>query len=127
GTRLTATITAQTRLENPEQFSKILLRVNPDGSQVLLGDVARIELGGENYAIQTRYNGQPASGMAIRPATGANALETARMIREKLDDLGKFFPPGLKVVYPLDTTPFVRISVEEVVKTLVEAIALVFL
>jgi len=127
GTRLTATITAQTRLETPEQFSNILLRVNPDGSQVRLGDVARVELGGENYAIQTRYNGQPASGMAIRPATGANALDTARMVREKLDELSQFFPSGLKVEYPLDTTPFVRISVEEVVKTLIEAIVLVFL
>lgn len=127
GTRLTATITAQTRLETPEQFGKVLLRVNPDGSQVLLRDVARIELGGENYAIRASLNGQAAAGMAIRPATGANALETARLVREKLQELSQFFPPGLKVEYPLDTTPFVRISIEEVIKTLIEAIILVFI
>ena len=127
GQRLTATITAQTRLETPEQFGNVLLRVNADGSQVRLRDVARIELGGETYSIETRYNGSPASGMAIRPATGSNALETARLVRAKVDELSQFFPPGLVVEYPLDTTPFVRISIEEVVKTLVEAIILVFL
>ncbi len=127
GQRLTATITAQTRLETPAQFGAILLRVNPDGSQVRLRDVARIELGGENYSITTRFNGAPSSGMAIRPATGANALETARLVRARITELSAFFPPGLKVEYPLDTTPFVRISIEEVVKTLIEAIVLVFL
>ncbi|OAM88971.1 efflux RND transporter permease subunit [Termitidicoccus mucosus] len=127
GQRLTATITAQTRLETPEEFGDILLRVNPDGSAVCLRDVARIELGGENYAMQSRYNGQPASGMAVRPAPGANAMETARLIREKISALEAFFPPGLKVEYPLDTTPFVRIAITEVVKTLAEAIILVFL
>ncbi|WP_438480300.1 efflux RND transporter permease subunit [Oleiharenicola lentus] len=127
GQRLTATITAQTRLQTPEQFENILLRVNPDGSQVRLRDVARVELGGENYSIETRYNGQSASGMAIRPATGANALETSRLVREKIDELSAFFPPGLKVEYPLDTTPFVRISIEGVVHTLIEAVVLVFL
>ncbi|MCX6956791.1 MAG: efflux RND transporter permease subunit, partial [Verrucomicrobia bacterium] len=127
GQRLTATITAQTRLETPEQFGAILLRVNPDGSQLRLRDVARIELGGENYSILTRFNGASASGMAIRPATGANALETARLVRARIDELSAYFPAGLKVEYPLDTTPFVRISIEEVVKTLIEAIILVFL
>jgi hydrophobe/amphiphile efflux-1 (HAE1) family protein len=127
GQRLTATITAQTRLETPAQFGAILLRVNPDGSQVRLRDVARIELGGENYSITTRFNGAPSSGMAIRPATGSNALETARLVRARITELSAFFPPGLKVEYPLDTTPFVRISIEEVVKTLIEAIVLVFL
>jgi len=127
GQLLNATITAQTRLQTVAQFEQILLRVNPDGSQVRLRDVARVELAGENYDRSARFNGQPASGMAIRPATGANALETVAAIRAKIDSLKPFFPPGLEVVYPLDTTPFVRLSVEEVVKTLVEAITLVFL
>ncbi|ATC64301.1 hydrophobe/amphiphile efflux-1 family RND transporter [Nibricoccus aquaticus] len=127
GQLLNATITAQTRLETPEQFEKILLRVNADGSRVLLRDVARVELGGESYDRSARFSGKPASGMAIRPATGANALETVAGIRAKIDELKPFFPQGLEVVYPLDTTPFVRLSVEEVVKTLVEAVILVFL
>ncbi len=127
GQRLTATITAQTRLQTVEQFRAILLRVNPDGSQVKLGDVARIELAGENSEIETFINGSPASGIGVRLAAGANALRTASAVRAKIDDLAKFFPPGLKVVYPVDTTPFVRLSIEEVLKTLVEAIVLVFL
>jgi len=127
GQLLNATITAQTRLETPEQFGKILLRVNADGSRVLLRDVARVELGGESYERSARFSGLPASGMAIRPATGANALDTVAGIRARIDQLKPFFPPGLEVVYPLDTTPFVRLSIEEVVKTLIEAIILVFL
>ncbi|MCF3649244.1 efflux RND transporter permease subunit [Synoicihabitans lomoniglobus] len=127
GQLLNATMTVQTRLETPEQFEAILLRVNPDGSQILLGDVARVELGGENYDREARFNGQPAAGMAIRPATGANALDTVAGIRAKIDELKPFFPAGMEVVYPLDTTPFVRLSVEEVVKTLAEAVVLVFL
>ncbi|MBP6506087.1 MAG: efflux RND transporter permease subunit [Opitutaceae bacterium] len=127
GQLLNATVTAQTRLETAEQFGAILLRVNADGSQVRLRDVARVELGTESYARESRFNGQPASGMAIRPATGANALDTVAGIRAKIDELKPFFPPGLEVVYPLDTTPFVRLSIEEVVKTLLEAIVLVFL
>ena len=127
GQLLNATISAKTRFETPEQFQDILLKVNADGSQVRLSDVARVELGGENYVTYSRFSGQPSSGMAIRPATGANALETVAAIRAKVDELKPFFPPGLEVVYPLDTTPFVRLSVEEVVKTLVEAVILVFL
>jgi multidrug efflux pump len=127
GQLLNAAVTAQTRLETPEQFRQILLKVNPDGSQVQLGDVARVELGAESYQRTARFSGQPASGMAIRPATGANALETVDLIRAKIDELKPFFPPGLEVVYPLDTTPFVRLSIEEVVKTLIEAVVLVFL
>ena len=125
--RLTATISAQTRLQTPEQFRAILLKVNTDGSQVTLSDVARVELAGETSEIETFYNGRPSGGIGIKLAAGANALQTVRLVREKVDDLAKFFPPGLKVVYPIDTTPFVRISIEEVVKTLVEAIGLVFL
>jgi len=127
GQLLNATIVAQTRLETPEQFGRILLRVNPDGSRVLLKDVARIELGSENYATNARFSGQPAAGMAIRPATGANALETVAGVRKKISEMEPFFPAGVKVVYPLDTTPFVRLSLEEVIKTLMEAIVLVFL
>jgi hydrophobe/amphiphile efflux-1 (HAE1) family protein len=127
GQRLTATITAQTRLQTPEQFRAILLRVNPDGSQVKLGDVARVELAGESSEIETFLNGRPSSGIGVRLAAGANALQTASAVRARVDELAKFFPPGLKVVYPVDTTPFVRLSIEEVVKTLAEAIVLVFL
>ena len=124
---LNATIVAQTRLETPEQFGNILLRVNPDGSSVLLKDVARVELGSENYTRDARFSGQPAVGMAIRPATGSNALETVDAIRARIAELQPFFPPNVKVVYPLDTTPFVRLSIKEVIKTLVEAVILVFL
>ena len=127
GQSLNATIVAQTRLESTEQFGRILLRVNPDGSRVLLKDVARLELGSENYTNNARFSGQPAAGMAIRPATGANALETVDAIRAKIAQLEPFFPPGVKVVYPLDTTPFVRLSIHEVIKTLLEAVILVFL
>jgi hydrophobe/amphiphile efflux-1 (HAE1) family protein len=127
GQLLNATIVAQTRLQTPEQFGQILLRVNPDGSRVLLRDVARIELGGENYSTIARFNGKPSSGMAIRPATGANALDAVAAIRKQIAELQPYFPPGVEVVYPLDTTPFVRLSIEEVIKTLVEAVVLVFL
>ncbi|MFO0584606.1 MAG: efflux RND transporter permease subunit [Anaeromyxobacter sp.] len=127
GQRLQATITAQTRLQTPEQFRAILLRVNPDGSQVHVGDVARVELAGETSEIETFINGAPSSGIGVRLAAGANALQTARAVRAKVDELQRYFPPGLQVVYPVDTTPFVRLSIEEVVKTLLEAIALVFL
>jgi hydrophobe/amphiphile efflux-1 (HAE1) family protein len=127
GQMLNATMTAQTRLESVDQFENILLRVNPDGSQVRLKDVSRIELGGENYINNARYNGAPASGMAIRPATGANALETVKAVRAKVAEMEPFFPDGLEVIFPLDTAPFVRLSVEEVVKTLIEAVILVFL
>ncbi len=174
GQQLNASIIAQTRLTSTEEFGKILLKVNQDGSRVLLRDVAKIELGGENYDIIAEFNGQPASGLGIKLATGANALDTAAAIRAELAkmepffpsenydiiaefngqpasglgiklatganaldtaaairaELAKmepFFPSGLKIVYPYDTTPFVKISIHEVVKTLVEAIILVFL
>src|SRR5689334_22753389 len=127
GQKLTATISAQTRLQTPEQFRNVLLKVNPDGSQVKLGDVARVELAGETSEIETFINGRPSGGLGIKLAAGANALRTAGLVREKIDELSKFFPPGLKVTYPVDTTPFVRLSIEEVVKTLAEAVALVFL
>ena len=105
----------------------MLLKVNPDGSQVRIKDVARIELGGENYNFDTKYNGQPTAGFGIQLATGANALDTAKAVRAKVAELSKYFPHGLVVKYPYDTTPFVRLSIEEVVKTLLEGIVLVFL
>ncbi|MDA3132593.1 multidrug efflux RND transporter permease subunit AcrB [Atlantibacter subterraneus] len=127
GQQLNASIIAQTRLTSAEEFSKILLKVNQDGSQVRLSDVAKVELGGESYDVIARYNGQPASGLGIKLATGANALDTAAAVRESIEKMKPFFPHGLEVVYPYDTTPFVKISINEVVKTLVEAIVLVFL
>jgi multidrug efflux pump len=127
GQMLQATITEATLLQTPEQFGNILLKVNADGSQVRVKDVARIELGGENYSFDTKYNGQPTAGFGIQLATGANALNTAKLVRAKIDELSKYFPPGLVVKYPYDTTPFVKLSIEEVVKTLIEGIVLVFL
>src|SRR5271169_4561310 len=127
GQRLHATIIGPERLTSAEAFGRVLLKVNTDGSQVRLRDVARIGLGAESYSIYTEYNGKPAAGLAVKLAPGANALDTAKAVRATMDKLAPFFPPGLKLVYPYDTTPFVRVSIDEVVKTLFEAIALVFL
>ncbi|WP_118179666.1 efflux RND transporter permease subunit [Paraburkholderia phosphatilytica] len=127
GQALQATITESTLLQTPAQFGNVLLKVNQDGSKVLLKDVARIDLGGENYNFDTKYNGQPTAGFGIQLATGANALQTAKLVRQKIDQLSKYFPHGLVVKYPYDTTPFVRLSIEEVIKTLLEGIVLVFL
>ncbi|OKY74647.1 MAG: multidrug efflux RND transporter permease [Desulfobulbaceae bacterium DB1] len=126
GQQLNAAITARTLLQTPEQFDAIILRTNPDGSTVRLKDVAQSRIGTENYDIQSRYKGKPIGGMAIRLAAGANALDTGERVKTKMAELEKFFPPGMKVVYPYDTTPFVKISMEEVVKTLIEAVFLVF-
>ncbi|MFM0019107.1 efflux RND transporter permease subunit [Paraburkholderia azotifigens] len=127
GQVLQATITQATLLQTQEQFGNVLLKVNQDGSQVRIKDVARIDLGGENYNFDTKYNGQPTAGFGIQLATGANALQTAKLVRAKIDALSKNFPHGLVVQYPYDTTPFVKMSIEEVVKTLLEGIVLVFL
>ncbi|WP_263139683.1 efflux RND transporter permease subunit [Pseudomonas sp. RIT-PI-AD] len=127
GQQLNATIVGKTRLQTAEQFGAILLKVNRDGSQVRLRDVAKVELGGENYAISAEYNGKAASGLAIKLATGANALETATAVRATIAELEPFFPPGMKVVFPYDTTPVVSASISGVVHTLGEAIVLVFL
>jgi multidrug efflux pump len=127
GQQVSASMMAQTMMSTPEEFGDILLRVNVDGSQVRLRDVARIEIGGESYATTTTFNGQSASGMGIMLATGANALDTAEAVRAKLAELQPYFPAGVTVVYPYDTTTFVKISIEEVAHTLVEAIVLVFL
>ena len=127
GQQINATITAQDRLQTPEQFRAIVLRSHADGSVLRLGDVARVELGSENYSVISRYNGQPATGVAVMLAAGANALATADALAEKIDTLRPTFPAGLKTVIPFDTTPFVRVSINEVLKTLVEAVILVFL
>jgi hydrophobe/amphiphile efflux-1 (HAE1) family protein len=125
--QLNASIIAQTRLRDPEQFGHILLKVQPNGARVELHDVGRIELGGENYNVIARYNGKPAAGLGIKLATGANALDTAKAVQTQMAKLQSYFPHGLNVVYTYDTTPFVKISIREVFKTLLEAILLVFL
>ena len=125
--QLNATITEATLMRTPDQFGAVLLKALPDGSQVRLRDVARIGLGAESFSVDTQYNGQPASGIGIQLATGANALQTANAVRAKIDQLKPSFPPGLQVVYPNDTTPFIKISIQEVIKTLIEGIALVVL
>ena len=127
GQQLNATVTARTLLQTPEQFDAIILRTNPDGSTVRLKDVAESKIGTENYDIQSYYQGKPVGGMAIRLAAGANALETGNRVKAKIKELSRYFPAGMKVVYPYDTTPFVKISIEEVVHTLIEAVCLVFI
>ncbi|CAN7706469.1 efflux RND transporter permease subunit [Caballeronia sp. LjRoot31] len=127
GQQLNASVIGKTRLQTSEQFGNVLLKVNPDGSQVRLKDVARVGLGGQDYNINAQYNGQPASGIAVRLASGANALQTVKAIRATLDELQPFFPAGMKVVYPYDTTPVIAGSIHEVIKTLLEAVVLVFL
>ncbi|HBC50465.1 MAG TPA: hydrophobe/amphiphile efflux-1 family RND transporter, partial [Stenotrophomonas maltophilia] len=126
GQQLNATINAQSRLQTPEQFRNIIVRGAQDGAELRLGDVARVELGAESYDFVTRYNGQPASGLAVTLATGANALDTAAGVNAALEDMKSFFPAGLKAEVPYDTTPFVRVSIKGVVQTLIEAIVLVF-
>ncbi|MCG6941068.1 MAG: efflux RND transporter permease subunit, partial [Thiohalocapsa sp.] len=127
GQVLTATVNVQDRLTTPDEFGEIRLRTRADGSSVRLRDVARVELGSESYTKAARRNGTPAAGMAIRLATGANALQTADAVKRKLDELSAGFPPGVEAVFPYDTTPFVRISIGEVIKTLLEAVVLVVL
>ena len=127
GQQINATITAQDRLQTAEQFRAIILRSNSDGSTLRLGEVARVALGSDNYSVISRYNGQPASGVAVSLATNANALSTADGMAELMKRMKPTFPPGLKVVIPFDTTPFVRVSIQEVIKTLIEAVILVFL
>ena len=126
GQRLDATIIGPTRYETKEEFENLLLKVSTNGSQVLLKDVAQVELGAQTYAITSEYNNQAAAGIALKLAPGANQLSTETAVRAELKTLQAFFPPGLQIVYPLDTEPFITLSIEEVVKTLAEAIVLVF-
>ncbi|TPJ51494.1 efflux RND transporter permease subunit [Mesorhizobium sp. B2-7-1] len=127
GQQLNATVTAKSRLQTAEQFRNIILKSNTDGSLVRLNDVAKVEIGAESYTTQAHYNGKPAAGVAVNLATGANAISTAEAVRATINRLSSTFPQGVEVVYPYDTSPFVRLSIEEVVKTLAEAIVLVFL
>src|SRR5690606_33056562 len=114
-------------LREAEEFRNIILRVNPDGSRVYLRDVARVEMGGQDYSTSARIDGSPAAAAAVKLAPTGNALDTAAAVRKEVERLQEFFPPGVKVTYPLDTSTFVKISVHEVIKTLVEAVILVFL
>jgi HAE1 family hydrophobic/amphiphilic exporter-1/multidrug efflux pump len=127
GQALNAVVTAQSRLQTADQFRAIVLRANTDGANVKLGDVARVEIGAETASSISRYNGKPAAGMAIKLAPGANALQTVRDVKAELARLSGTFPPDIKVAYPLDSTPFVNLSIREVVQTLIEAVVLVFL
>ncbi|CFQ31223.1 multidrug efflux RND transporter permease AcrD [Yersinia bercovieri] len=124
---LNATINAQSQLQTPEQFREITLRVNQDGSLVTLGDVAKIEMGAEKYDYLSRFNGQAASGMSVKLASGANELQTDALVKARLTELAPFFPHGLEAKIAYETTPFVKASIKDVVKTLLEAILLVFL
>jgi multidrug efflux pump len=127
GQQLNAPITAQGRLQTPEQFRAIVLRGNEGGSVLTLGEVARVELGTESYSFVSRFNGKPATGIAVSLATGANALATSRAVDAKLKELAQSFPAGVETAIPFDTTPFVRIAIQGVIVTLLEAIGLVFL
>jgi len=126
GQQLNATITSQSRLQTVEQFKDIILRTASTGQAVRISDVARVELGSKSYDATARYNGKPASGMGISLATGANAVATSEAVKTRISQLTANMPDGLRVIYPYDTTPFVKLSIEKVVHTLVEAIVLVF-
>ena len=127
GQEINITLQGQTTLTTVKQFENILLRVNPDGSRVYLRDVARVEMGGENYGFQARVDGRPTAAVGIRLAPEANAVATANAVRAKVAELSKFFPPGVRVDYPYNASEFVRASIHEVVVTLVESIVMVFL
>jgi len=127
GQRLNAAIIVQHLLKTPEEFAAIPILTNPDGSVVRIKDIGRTELGAERYDVAANYNGKPSAAMAIRQAAGANALDTADAVKKKLKEMSRYFPPGMKVIYPYDTTPFTQVAIEEVVKTLFEAVLLVFL
>lgn len=126
GQRLNASIVVQTLLKTADEFAAIPIRINQDGSIIRIKDIARVELGTQAYDIESYYNRKPSVGMAIRLIAGANALETADRIKAKLQEMSRYFPPGMKVVYPYDTTPFTRVAIWEAVKTLFEAVILVF-
>lgn len=125
GQRLNSSIIVQTLLSSPEDFASIPLRINPDGSTIRVSDVGTTELGAESYDMESYYNGRPSAGIAIRQLAGANALDTAKAVKAKVDELSRFFPTGMKAVYAIDTTPFIKAAIYEVVKTLIIAIILV--
>ncbi|HEY0064182.1 MAG TPA: efflux RND transporter permease subunit [Telluria sp.] len=127
GQATTATVVVTGQLTSVEEFGKIVLRANPDGSTVRLRDVARIEIGGQNYATSARLNGKPSTGIGIQLSPTGNALETAKLVRQRMNELSKYFPPGMKYAVPFDSSAFVDISIKQVVETLIEAVILVFL
>ncbi|MGG6896206.1 MULTISPECIES: efflux RND transporter permease subunit [Rhizobium] len=127
GQQLNATVTAKSRLQTPEQFENIILKSQPDGSLVRINDVATVELGASSYTTSSTYNGHPSAGLAVMLASGANAISTAEAVRSVIGNLSQTLPPNVEIVYPYDTTPFVKLSIEDVVKTLFEAIVLVFI
>jgi multidrug efflux pump len=124
---LNATVSVQSRLQTPEQFGNIRLKTATSGAIVRLRDVARLELGAETYGFDVKYNGKPASGFGVRLAAGANALDTVDAVKARVSEIAKTLPADVKVIYPYDSTPFVRLSVEQVIHTLIEAVVLVFL
>ncbi|HVN02109.1 MAG TPA: efflux RND transporter permease subunit [Caulobacteraceae bacterium] len=125
GQQLNATITAQSLMTTPDQFRAIILKTQPDGSVVRLSDVARVELGADDYSTTTRLNGLPAGGVAIQLSPGANALTTADLVKQKANELAASLPPGLKLSFPVDSTTFIKLSIQQVIVTLIEAIVLV--
>jgi len=127
GQRMNASIVVQHLLQTPDEFAAIPIRTNPDGSIVRIRDIARTELGTQFYDVVANYNGKPSAAMAIRQVPGANALDTAEAIKAKLDEMSPYFPQGMRVIYPYDTTPFTSAAIDEVVTTLFEAVVLVFL
>ncbi|MDL2358371.1 MAG: efflux RND transporter permease subunit, partial [Pseudomonadota bacterium] len=127
GQTITATVVVTGQLSTVEQFGNIVLRANPDGSAVRLRDVARIEIGGQSYATSARLNGKPSTGIGIQLSPSGNALETAKLVRARMQELSRYFPPGMKWAIPFDSSAFIDISIKQVVETLVEAIILVFL
>lgn len=127
GQQLNVTVNVQELLQTPEQFGAIPLRINPDGSTIRLRDVARAELGTESYESDTVLSGKPVAGMLIRLASGANALDTSKLVKAKMNELSQYFPAGVQVEYPYETTPFVSVAISEVMTTLLEAVVLVFL
>ena len=124
---LNATVSVSSRLNTPDQFAKISLKSNADGSIVRLGDVARVEIGAENYGFSSEWNGKPASGIGIKLAPGSNALDTVTAVKARVNEIARQFPPDVKVIFPYDTSPFVKLSITQVIETLVEAVVLVFL
>lgn len=126
GQQINATVTAQSRLQTIEDFKNIILRVNTDGGQVRLTDVARVEMGSETYGTIARYKRKPATGLAVSLATGANALDTAEAVKAKVTELSELLPENVKVIYPFDSTPFIELSINSVIQTLIEAVVLVF-
>jgi multidrug efflux pump len=127
GQTITATVVVTGQLSNVEQFGNIVLRANPDGSTARLRDVARIEIGGQSYATSARLNGKPSTGIGIQLSSSGNALETATLVKQRMLELSKYFPPGMKYAVPFDSSKFVDISIKQVVETLIEAVVLVFL